>query len=427
MTFTGRGKQLTIFISETDQFHHQALYMAIIEMLRRAGCSGATAVRGVAGFGASSMIHRASILRLSMDLPLVIIVVDRPERIDRIIGPLREMAPSALITVQEVEVAQSGAPFKEGLPDVKVSEVMHREVATLHPDSPITAVVELLLDKDFTAVPVVDDQDKVVGMVSDNDLLTRGGMKVTISLKRATDLDYVRGLHDSLENPHHKVSEVMTRQVVTITPDAILARAARLMVEKHLKRLPVVDSDGKLVGILGRLDILNTIAAVHLPQWHPEAHPVGEQATVAEVMTREVPTVHDSAIVEEIFELLVSSSHKRVVVVDDKRQVVGIIADSDLISRVSRESWPGIMEVLISKVPIGTVSSEARRHIQKLRARSAKEFMTREVITVRDKMPVASALALSAEKRVKRLPVVNAEGELVGIVGRTEMMRALLA
>ncbi len=387
MTFTGRGKQLTIFISETDQFHHQALYMAIIEMLRRAGCSGATAVRGVAGFGASSMIHRASILRLSMDLPLVIIVVDRPERIDRIIGPLREMAPSALITVQEVEVAQSGAPFKEGLPDVKVSEVMHREVATLHPDSPITAV----------------------------------------SLKRATDLDYVRGLHDSLENPHHKVSEVMTRQVVTITPDAILARAARLMVEKHLKRLPVVDSDGKLVGILGRLDILNTIAAVHLPQWHPEAHPVGEQATVAEVMTREVPTVHDSAIVEEIFELLVSSSHKRVVVVDDKRQVVGIIADSDLISRVSRESWPGIMEVLISKVPIGTVSSEARRHIQKLRARSAKEFMTREVITVRDKMPVASALALSAEKRVKRLPVVNAEGELVGIVGRTEMMRALLA
>ncbi len=427
MTFTGRGKQLTIFISETDQIHHQALYMAIIEMLRRAGCSGATAVRGVAGFGASSMIHRASILRLSMDLPLVIIVVDRPERIDRIIGPLREMAPSALITVQEVEVVQSGAPFKEGLPDVKVSEVMHREVATLHPDSPITAVVELLLDKDFTAVPVVDDQDKVVGMVSDNDLLTRGGMKVTISLKRATDLDYVRGLHDSLENPHHKVSEVMTRQVVTITPDAILARAARLMVEKHLKRLPVVDSDGKLVGILGRLDILNTIAAVHLPQWHPEAHPVGEQVTVAEVMTREVPTVHDSAIVEEIFELLVSSSHKRVVVVDDKRKVVGIIADSDLISRVSRESWPGIMEVLISKVPIGTVSSEARRHIQKLRARSAKEFMTRDVITVRDKMPVASALALSAEKRVKRLPVVNAEGELVGIVGRTEMMRALLA
>lgn len=427
MMFTGRGKQLAIFISETDQYHHQALYMAILEMLRREGCGGATATRGVAGFGASSLIHTAAILRLSLDQPLVITVVDRPERIDRILDPLREMAPSALITAQEVEVVQSGAPFKEGLPDVKVSEVMRREVATVRPDSPITEVIELLLDKDFTAVPVIDDQRKVVGMVSDNDLLTRGGMNVTISLKRATDPDFVRQLHESLENPNRKVSEVMTREVVTIAPDAILGRAASLMVAEHLKRLPVVDQDGKLVGILGRLDILNTIAAVHLPQWHPGAHPAGQQATVADVMTREVPSVHESATVEEIFALLVSSSHKRVVVVDDKRHVVGIVADSDLISRVNRESWPGLIEILISKIPIGRVSDEARKHIQRLRARSAKEFMTREVITVRDKMPVASALALSAERRVKRLPVVDAEGELVGIVGRAEMMRALLA
>jgi CBS domain-containing protein len=147
---------------------------------------------------------------------------------------------------------------------------------------------------------------------------------------------------------------------------------------------------------------------------------------VAEVMSRDVPTVHENAPLEEIFDLLVSSAHKRVVVVDDRRHVVGIIADSDLISKVSRESWPGVMEILISKVPLGRISGEARKHIQKLRARFAKELMTRDIITVREKMPVASALALSAEKRVKRLPVVDADGELVGIVGRTEMMRALL-
>jgi CBS domain-containing protein len=189
----------------------------------------------------------------------------------------------------------------------------------------------------------------------------------------------------------------------------------------------VVDGDGKLVGILGRLDVLNTIAAVQLPQWHPEAHPVGRQATVAEVMTRDVPAVHESATIEQIFDLLVSSSHKRVVVVDDKRHVAGIIADSDLLSKVSRESWPDVMKILVSKVSSGLIGEEARKHLQKLRARSAKDLMNRDVITVREKMPVASALALSAEKRVKRLPVVDAEGELVGIVGRTEMMRALLA
>ncbi len=425
--FTGRGKQLTVFVTETDHYRHQALYMAIIEMLRREGCSGATAIRGVAGFGASSLIHTAAILRLSLDQPLMITVVDRAERIERVLQPLREMAPAALITIQDVEVVQSGAPFKEGLPDVRVAEVMRREVATVHPDSPITQVVELLLLKDFTAVPVVDDQSKVVGMVSDSDLLTRGGMNVTISLKKATDLDFVREIHESLENPARKVSEVMTREVVTVDPETILGRAARVMVEKHLKRLPVVDGNGKLVGILGRLDILNTIAAVHLPEWHPEARSIGAQATVGEVMTREVPVVNESATVEEIFELLVSSSHKRVVVVDAKRHVVGIVADSDLISKVSREHWPGLMELLVSKVPIERISGVARKHVQQLRARSAKELMTRGVITVREKMPVASALALSAEKRVKRLPVVDADNELVGIVGRTEMMRALLA
>ena len=424
--FTGRGKQLTIFVSETDRYQHQALYMAIIEMLRREGCSGATATRGIAGFGASSLIHTAAILRLSLDQAVVIAVVDRPQRIERLLDPLRAMAPNALITVQDLEVIQSGAPFKEGLPDVNVSEVMRRDVASVHTESTLTSVIELLLDKNYTAVPVIDDDGRVVGVISDSDLLTRGGMRITLSLKRATDLEYVRELHRSLEHPNGIVSEVMTRPAITVTPDTALSQAARLMIEKHVKRLPVVDEAGKLVGILGRLDILNLVAAVHMPEWHPEARPVGDQATVEDVMTREVPVVRETAAVEEIFDLLLGSSHKRVVVVDEQRHVVGIVADSDLISRVSRESWPGIIEVLISKVPIARVGGEARKHIQKLRARSARDFMTREVITVRDKMPVASALALSAQKRVKRLPVVDARAELVGIVGRTEMMRALL-
>jgi len=424
--FAGRSKQLTIYLGETDQYHHKPLYMAILEMLRREGLGGATVLRGVAGFGASSRIHTSAILRLSMDLPIVVVVVDRPERIERMIEPLRQMAPASLITVEDVEVVHVGAPFKEGLPDVTVGEVMQSEVVTVSPDSPITAVVELLLDKDFTAVPVVDEDRKVVGMVSDRDLLTRGGMSVGLSLKRAADPDFVRALHAELKNPARKVRDVMATSVISVKPDASLGSAAKLMVDEHLKRLPVIDDEGRLVGILGRLDVLNTIAAVSLPQWHPEARAVSTQARVAEVMSREVPAVHESATLGEIFELLISSAHKRVVVVDDQRRVVGIIADSDLVSRVNPESRPGLIELLVSKVPIEAIGGEARKHLARIRGRSAAELMTREVVTVREEMPVASALALSAEKRVKRIPVVDAENRLVGIVGRTEMMRALL-
>lgn len=424
--FAGKSKQLTIYLGETDQYHHKPLYMAIIEMLRREGLGGATVLRGVAGFGASSRIHTSAILRLSMDQPIVVVVVDRPERIERIIEPLRQMAPASLITVQDVEVVHVGAPFREGLPDVTVGEVMESEVVAVSPDSPITEVVELLLDKDFTAVPVIDENRKVVGMVSDRDLLTRGGMSVGLSLKRATDPEFVRALHAELSNPASKARDVMTTTVVSVKPDASLGSAAKTMVEQHLKRLPVVDDDGRLIGILGRFDVLNTIAAVSLPQWHPEARAVGIQARVADVMSREAPAVHESATLGEIFELLISSAHKRVVVVDDQRRVVGIIADSDLVSRVNPESRPGLIELLVSKVPIEAIGGEARKHVTRLRGRSAAELMTREVVTVREEMPVAGALALSAEKRVKRLPVIDAAGRLVGIVGRTEMMRALL-
>ncbi len=106
MLTTGRAKQLTIYLGETDQYHHRALYMAIVEWLRAQKISGATASRGIAGFGASSHLHTANILRLSMDLPIVITVVDLPERIDSIIAPLAEMAPHAMMTVHEVEVVR---------------------------------------------------------------------------------------------------------------------------------------------------------------------------------------------------------------------------------------------------------------------------------------------------------------------------------
>jgi CBS-domain-containing membrane protein len=425
--FTGRGRQLTIYFGESDLHQHQTLYMAIVEMLRREGMSGATVTRGIAGFGMSSVVHTSAVLRLSMDLPVVVTVVDRAERIERVIPRLVEMAPNSLITMQDVEVVHSGIAVREGLPDVKVSEVMRREVTSVQPDSPLTEVVELLLDKDFTAVPVIDDQRRVVGMVSDNDLLTRGGMEVTLSLKRAADAEFVRQLHGALENPTRRVAEVMTRDVVTVSPDVALGTAARLMVERRLKRLPVIDAQGRLAGILGRLDVLNTIAAAHLPQWHPGARPAaGAGALVRDVMNREPAVAHKSATLGEILELLVGSAHKRVVVVDDAHHVVGIIADSDLVSRVSRESRPGLVEMLVARLPFERISAEARSHVGKLRGRSAAELMTREVVTLRDEMPVASALALSAERRVKRLPVVDGEGRLVGIVGRTEMMRALL-
>ena len=107
MTTIGKAKQLTIYLGETDQFDHRSLYMAILEWLRGKKIAGAMATRGIAGYGASSHLHTANILRMSMDMPITITVIDQPATIDSIIEPLAAMAPKAMFTVHEVEVVRA--------------------------------------------------------------------------------------------------------------------------------------------------------------------------------------------------------------------------------------------------------------------------------------------------------------------------------
>jgi len=94
-----------IFIGESDQWHHQPLWRALLERLRREGFAGATVFRGVAGFGAASVIHTSSIVDLSGDLPILIEVVDDQEHIEVLQRVLDEMiTKGALVTMEPVHV-----------------------------------------------------------------------------------------------------------------------------------------------------------------------------------------------------------------------------------------------------------------------------------------------------------------------------------
>jgi CBS domain-containing protein len=426
----GQGKRVTIYVGETDQWHHQPAYMAILEFLRREGCAGATVERGLAGFGANSRIKTATLLDLSVDLPIVITWVDRPDRVERLLPQLAEMVPAGLVTLEDVHVYQYSSTLREGLPAVKVKEIMTRDVTTIRPEATLAEVVEKLLDKSYTALPVVNAAGRLVGIITDTDLLQRGDMEVSLSLKRALDPEVARTLVARLRESTRTVSQVMTSEPTTIGPDAYLSEAARLMARKQLKRLPVVDSDDHLVGVLSRLDILKALAAGYLPQ-QSSSPPSGlrppSPRTVADVMDSNVPTVSARTLLPEVLSLLAATRMKRVVVVDDERYVKGIISETDLVARMSPETHPGILEQLISKLPLGSRSADARSHLQKARGKTAADLMTEPVITLRADESIGTALALSAEKHIKRFPVIDAEGKLVGIVGREELLSALVS
>jgi uncharacterized protein len=95
---------LRIFIGESDRYQHRPLYEAIVLKARELELAGATVLRGPMGFGKSSHLHTAKILRLSMDLPIVIEIVDREERINAFLPVLDEMIGGGLVTLERAKV-----------------------------------------------------------------------------------------------------------------------------------------------------------------------------------------------------------------------------------------------------------------------------------------------------------------------------------
>ncbi|MBI5693733.1 MAG: DUF190 domain-containing protein [Verrucomicrobia bacterium] len=98
------GQLLRIIVGEADRHEGRPLYEAIVLKARELGLAGATASRAVLGFGASSHLHTAKILRLSLDLPMVIEIVDRPENIAKLLPFLDAAVHGGLVTIEDLKV-----------------------------------------------------------------------------------------------------------------------------------------------------------------------------------------------------------------------------------------------------------------------------------------------------------------------------------
>jgi len=98
-----------VFIGESDRWKHQPLETALIERLRREGFAGATVFRGIAGFGARSVLHTTHLLALSHDLPVLIEIVESEEHVQRLLPILEEMVGEGLVTMEKVRVVKYAA------------------------------------------------------------------------------------------------------------------------------------------------------------------------------------------------------------------------------------------------------------------------------------------------------------------------------
>jgi CBS domain-containing protein len=134
-----------------------------------------------------------------------------------------------------------------------VRDVMSTHVIAAHASATYKELAAMLHYQRVSAFPVVDEDNKVIGIVSETDLLAKAALEGTVpetlqSLPQQRERTRVSGL---------TAAELMTRPAVTIGPDAPVSHAARLMYNKRVKRLPVVGDDGVLLGIVSRSDVLS--------------------------------------------------------------------------------------------------------------------------------------------------------------------------
>jgi CBS domain-containing protein len=132
-----------------------------------------------------------------------------------------------------------------------VADIMTHNAVAVRKDARFKDIVQVMRARRFSAFPVLDDNNMVVGVVSEDDLLIREGFRVPGSGRRFLLRHSDRAKADGLT-----AAELMTSPAITIRPEADVAQAARIMHTRHVKRLPVVTEAGRLVGIVSRVDLL---------------------------------------------------------------------------------------------------------------------------------------------------------------------------
>lgn len=440
-----RMQQLSVYIKETDHIHRKPLFLEILQLVRVHSGAGATVLKGLAGYSASSRsITTVGLADLQQKLPMVIIIVDAAWRIRLMLPQIEEWVHvnGGLVTVQDLEAHRYLHP---NLPrgarqnrELRVGDIMEGQVTTVHPADSAADVVSILLGKYYKALPVVDIDNRVIGMITDGDLMEKGKLPYRLSVLETLEASGEQGFQEilgDLRASHKMARDLMSvGDIITIAPDAPALEAAQLMVRHAIKRIPVVDPLGRLVGIIGRLDILKS-AGVIFPQAGVNGEDLSNEKPqrilrLGDILNPDVPSVSEDTLMHDVVETLITPPcPRRVIVVDSEghRHVVGIIADRDVVLRAHSQSRPGLLRMLRESMPFHRLPPQQQAESARMQGRTARDIMSPNVVTAPAAMPLGEAVRLLVHHEIKLLPVVNQAGALLGAVSRTNALQALVS
>lgn len=423
---TGKARRVTIVLHSLRDRRHG--YVRLLEELQRRGASEATAFQGVASFVGTAPVRTDRVADFVPDLPVIIVWIDRADTVERILPEILSLIGDGIVTVDDTNVVLHTSTAIGDLPRRElVRDVMTSAVAAVRPETAVAQIVTDLVKKKFRAVPVVDAGHRVVGIISNGDLVRRGELSMRLELLQAVSEEERAAALAQLAASGLNAGQIMTKDPVVVAETTPIRDAAGVMLRSHLKRLPVVDAEGKLRGMVSRVDLLRTVTGPGEEQAANGAPPPHESAgaPVTEVMSKDVPVVGPDDPVPHLVNVVVSTRLNRAVVVDAERRPVGLVSDAELIRRVTPEGRGTVLSALMRRLPLLHGSAETQEALHQAHGRTARDFMRPDFVVVGRDATIGETLRKMLDESRKIAVVVDEEGRLLGMADRRDLLGAL--
>ncbi len=402
-------QRVRVYLSERDVSGGQTLYLAVLDRLRREGATGATALRGVAGFGAGTRAISNNPNDLTRTLPVVIEWVDRADRVARLLPALDDLLAEALVTIEEVQIYRAVLRSSGPLGERTVGELLDRDVATATPETHLAEAVLLMAGRGQPLLPVLDQAGALQGILTEAALELRA--LPPLRLLRALPDDERRAALAGL--PNTTAGALMQADTRAISSEAPLPAAARTLVEWGLAALPVVTPGGAFAGLFGAAQVLAAALAARPDEANIRS---AEPPTpVRLLMQGAVPSVAASTRAQEAVELLLASAERFLVVLEEGRPV-GVLEDAQLLRSSAgqqRADW------------LGALTRPTQRPTAPLEGLRTADLPLAPAPTIGPADPREQAIRALLDQRLERLLVVDEAGRLVGLISRRGLLRAL--
>lgn len=418
MTTDERVQRVRIYMSEHDQWEQRPLYLALIERLQREGATGATALQGTGGFGPGQR-GRPGAMPGGMHgggVPIVIEWVDRAERIMQILPLLDDMLPESLITLEPVEIYRAVLRSRGAFSgDLAVRDIMNDSPQTVTEGSTLGRAIALMLSAKQSILPVLNEQQHIVGVITELDIFRRGGLKVPLRLLPHLTKEEGNTLLSPIAS--RSVASVLSKEWWTVQEGAYITQALVFMLEWNYDQIPVLNRDNVMIGLVSWTNVLSAVTS-KAESDNSNVRDADQPTPVSLVMQSNIPRIEHTQSLGVALQRLLESPDRYLVVVDSSGKVRGSISDVGVFRQLTRSDE---REPLIS-----AIQNETPLDVSRIpNTKRSLDVLLEQTPTIAPDETIVDVIHRLMDLRLERAPVVDEDGKLQGLIARGGLLRAL--